>query len=65
MYNDLTIGFIATTSNENDKQKLRKWAKAFDDANVGLRLHKNTHVYHLSPTDHELVVSGHEWMYHL
>lgn len=62
MYNDPTIGFIATASDDKEKRRLRKWAKAFDDANTSFRLRDNTHVYYLSPTDHVLVVSGDLWV---
>ena len=63
VYNDPTVGFVATARDDKEKRRLRKWAKAFDDANMGLRLQDNTHVYYLSPTDHVLVVSGDLWVY--
>ena len=62
VYNDPTTGFIATANDEKSEQSLRKWAKAFDDANMGLRLQDKTRVYYLGPTDHVLVVSRYKWM---
>lgn len=46
-------------SDTKQKQKLRRWAKAFDDVNVNLRLQDHTTVYHLGPSDRVLVVSVH------
>jgi hypothetical protein len=56
VYHDATHGFIAQTSDGAEKAKLRKWASAFDDTNLHLRLKNDTVVYVLGTNDDVLLV---------
>ena len=56
VYHDATYGFIAQASDGAEKAKLHKWASAFDDKNINLRLKNDTVVYVFGPKDDVLLV---------